>query len=99
MSERQYNDLYKIFRDAVLKRDGNKCKYPGCKTKSKLQVHHIKKYASSPELELVVDNGITLCKKHHWQVYGKEEQFEQMFIEILCGPTIIKLLKIQKGLQ
>lgn len=97
--DRQYNDLYKQFREAVLKRDGNKCKYPGCKNKKKLQVHHIKKFSSSPELELVVDNGITLCKRCHGKIYGKEEQFEQMFIEILCGPTLMKLLRIQRGLQ
>jgi 5-methylcytosine-specific restriction endonuclease McrA len=96
---RNYDDLYKKFRQAVLKRDGHKCMFPGCKKKKKIQVHHIKKYASNPELGLEPSNGISLCKSCHGKVYGKEEQFELMFIQILCGPTIINLLKIQKGLR
>lgn len=96
---REYNELYKSFRDNVLRRDGYKCKFPNCNRTSKLQVHHIAKYSLHPDLELDPNNGITLCKSCHWKIYGKEEQYEPLFRQIICGPTITLLLRIQKGLQ
>lgn len=40
-----------------------------CKTTKNLEVHHIRPVNYYPELELVWDNLITLCRDHHF-LYG-----------------------------
>ncbi len=73
---RNYRDeQYEKFRYAVRNRDGRKCKWPNCGCKNKLQVHHILPFSKFPLLRNDVRNGITLCKKHHKIVTGKELQF------------------------
>ena len=50
-------------RDAVLDRDGWKCKFPGCTMRKMLDVHHIefRSHLGSEDL----DNKISLCRIHH----------------------------------
>jgi len=72
---------YKKARMEAMQRDKHKCQFPNCKRKGTV-VHHIIKYASSPYLRWNVSNLITLCKKHHWQVYGKEDQYIILFSDI-----------------
>lgn len=81
---RDYNDpLYKRFRNQVKNRDRRECKWPGCGCKKKLQVHHILPWAQFPTMRFLVSNGITLCKKHHNIVKGKELDFAQLFLKII----------------
>ena len=81
---RNYEDpAYASFRKEVRKRDGNKCLFPGCSSKSKLEVHHIKKWASHPSMRYDVTNGITLCRACHKRTQGNEEVYEPMFFKIL----------------
>ncbi len=81
---RDYSDAeYRKFRYAVKNRDGKCCKWPGCKKKTKLQVHHILPWASHPLLRTQVSNGITLCKAHHAKIKGKELSFAEMFMRII----------------
>jgi len=54
---------YKLWKFAVFSRDNFKCVV--CGTTKKIQAHHIKPFCDYPELRLDVDNGVTLCKKHH----------------------------------
>ncbi len=83
-SGRNYEDpAYASFRKAVRKRDGNKCLFPGCGSKSRLEVHHIKKWASHPSMRYDVTNGITLCKKCHNMVKNNEEVYESLFYKLL----------------
>ena len=72
-------EAYREFRRSVLKRDSYKCQYPGCEIRHQLEVHHIKKYADHHRLRTEIFNGITLCKKHHCAITGKEEQYESVF--------------------
>src|SRR5574343_64887 len=37
-----------------------------CDSRESLNVHHIKPYHDSPELELDPDNLVTLCRRHHF---------------------------------
>jgi 5-methylcytosine-specific restriction endonuclease McrA len=84
--KRNYNDdAYKQFRKEVLRRDKNKCQMPGCKRKRDLQVHHIRKWSNAHSLRYHVSNGITLCKKCHKSITGKESHYEQLFMEIVDG--------------
>ena len=80
---RNYNDpLYKTFRNAVRNRDKH-CRWPNCRARKKLQVHHILPWAKFPLLRYAVANGITLCKSHHTYIKGRELQYVEMFARIL----------------
>ena len=83
--KRNYDDPeYKRFRMAVLKRDERTCKM--CKKKGrkvKLQVHHIMKWASASSLRYDVSNGITLCKKCHKAITGKENHYISYLLNLI----------------
>lgn len=81
---RDYNDPeYKKFRNKVRQRDHNKCRWPGCGTSKKLQVHHIRKWHDFPTLRYAQSNGITLCRRHHDIVKNNEESYAPLFIRIV----------------
>lgn len=81
---RNYNDPdYKEFRLKVLARDNYTCQWPNCKSRKRCQVHHIMLWAKYPELRYSIKNGITLCKKHHNFIKGKEEEYAQILFQIL----------------
>lgn len=82
--KRDYNDpIYKSWRVAVFKRDGFKCQFPGCKCKTKLNAHHIIRWADAPTMRFVVTNGITLCRSHHKMIEGHENSYMQLFNSIV----------------
>jgi len=84
--KRNYDDpAYEDFRKRVLKRDKKTCQMPGCKSKSKLQVHHIKRWSSASALRYEISNGITLCKNCHASIKGQEHHYESLFLEIIYG--------------
>lgn len=61
---------YKLWREAVFRRDEYKCRQ--CKVVGgRLNAHHIKPFALFPELRLSIDNGATLCSKCHTTVHSK----------------------------
>jgi hypothetical protein len=74
------NPVYIKWRRDVRNRDNRTCQMPNCKCKSKLQTHHIIKWATQPRLRFVVSNGITLCRAHHESIKGKEECWAPYFI-------------------
>ncbi len=51
------------FKDAVLKRDKNKCVF--CEETKNLDAHHITDRNLMPNGGYVKENGITLCQTHH----------------------------------
>lgn len=80
--KRDYDDsTYKNFRLAVLKRDNFTCQM--CKSKQRLNVHHIIKWSSASSLRYDVSNGITLCSFCHKNINGKESSYIQYFTEIV----------------
>lgn len=82
--KRNYNDEeYTKFRKEVLARDKRKCQMPNCKNKTNLQVHHVKKWSKAHSLRYDIKNGITLCKRCHRSISGKEHHYESLFIEII----------------
>lgn len=81
---RDYNDEYKKVRSEALKRDKYKCQMPGCKYRGKkFEVHHIKKYSTTPGSRYSLSNLITLCKKCHHSIKNKEEMYASIFTGIL----------------
>lgn len=75
---------YKQWRKTVYQRDHYACRIPGCKSKIRINAHHIKKWASYPLLRYHVGNGITLCYKHHKEIEGREDEFVSLFLSILA---------------
>lgn len=69
---------YKLWREAVFKRDNHTCIW--CGSKEKIQADHIKKFADYPELRFAIDNGRTLCEPCHktTETYGNKGR------KILC---------------
>ena len=55
---------YRYCRSAIYKRDDYTCQQ--CRARGvRLEAHHVKSFATHPELRFDVDNGITLCKSCH----------------------------------
>ena len=83
------SEQYKSFVKAVLERDGYKCQC--CGSTINPEVHHIKNYRQYKNLRTDVNNGITLCEKHHsmhiidgfHQVYGTYNNTPEQLIEYI----------------
>lgn len=83
---RDYDDpRYKKLRAEVRRRDNYKCQFPGCKCKNRrlLEVHHILRWGDFPSLRYNAENLITICRKHHKFVTGKEIYYAKMFMQIV----------------
>ena len=81
---RNYDEpIYKEWRIRVYKRDKFRCQMPRCKSKYKLQAHHIKKWSNAAALRYDVDNGITLCRNCHDSISGLESHYESLFSQIV----------------
>jgi 5-methylcytosine-specific restriction endonuclease McrA len=81
--KREETDNYSLVKKQVLKRDKNKCQFPTCKKRSKLQVHHIIRHADCIALRENRLNLITLCEYHHKFVTGKEMFYIELFKSIV----------------
>jgi 5-methylcytosine-specific restriction endonuclease McrA len=68
-----------VWRKKVLERDGNVCQMSKCNNRDHLQVHHIKRWADASHLRTNPANGITLCKKCHNDITGREGHYEVTF--------------------
>lgn len=56
---------YKLWREAVYKRDNFTCVLCGSDKSGNLEADHIKSFSSHPELRFAIDNGRTLCRECH----------------------------------
>lgn len=84
--KRNYADpRYTKARADCRKRDGYRCRWPGCNIRYNLVVHHLRTWAKFPLLRFNVNNMITLCRKHHKMTFKKEEYYLPMFLRILAG--------------
>jgi hypothetical protein len=78
---------YVAWRTAVLERDAYICQHchRTCnKNERGLAAHHIKPYATHPELRYDVANGITLCRQCHLQLHGRAPKPKER-IPCACG--------------
>jgi hypothetical protein len=89
IEDRPWNSAeYRAWRLAVYRRDGFKCKMPGCGIKKRLNAHHIQRWADHEALRFVVRNGITLCSKHHKRITGHEEEYETVLRSLVSGSDL-----------
>jgi HNH endonuclease len=75
--ERFRDPAYVRWRNAVLARDEYRCQNCGrqCRKHEKgLAAHHIRGYASEPELRFELNNGLTLCRRCHMALHGRSPQ-------------------------
>lgn len=94
------NPEYVRWRKSVYRRDHFQCQFPGCGHKGgKLNAHHIKPWAKYPSLRFVVSNGITLCESCHNIVWGKEEDYEPLFLSIVSQNKTRKRYKTSKKVE
>lgn len=80
---KRHSNYYTDFRREVLKRDKYKCQMPGCKSRRRLQVHHIIRYADSVRGRLNSDNGIALCRACHDSIKDNEGHYVKLFMTIV----------------
>lgn len=89
--KRNYDDpVYKEWRRKVYARDGHKCQMPGCKNKTKIQAHHIRRWVDSPSLRYDVSNGISLCRGCHKSISKAENAYISLFMDIVRRNTNAK---------
>ena len=76
---------FKLWREAVFKRDGwkcKKCKKPG----GYLHPHHIFNFSTFINLRFAIDNGITMCKDCHMEfhrIFGKKNNTKDQLDDFL----------------
>jgi len=84
LSNRNWNSKqYKKWRISVYRRDNFQCRWPQCKSKRRLNAHHIFGWSKHPLLRFEKNNGITLCYKHHKMVTGKEDHYSSFFMKLI----------------
>jgi len=55
-----------------------------CNNRTRLHVHHIKTRREFPELTFEQSNLVTLCCSCHAKVKGKEKEWEEYFMRLIC---------------
>lgn len=89
--KRDYNDpLYKKWRLQIYQRDNFKCQWLYCNCKKNLNAHHIRRWSDFPGLRYHLDNGITLCKRHHNLIKEKEDEYSYSLLKIVLQKRDIK---------
>lgn len=93
---RESNPAYGPFRKRIKERDDYECQWPGCASKKRLEVHHIKTWSKYPSLRLEMSNGITLCKICHARIKGQEESYEEFFIKLLEWQMLNRIKRFEE---
>ena len=71
------------WRTDVFVRDNYVCQYPGCARGGILNAHHVMRWSQYPELRFDVNNGITLCHRHHPKALEQERLLAPLFLDIV----------------
>lgn len=78
------NDMaYKDWRKNVWERDNYKCQLDRDDCDGRIEAHHIIEWSIDESKRYDVNNGITLCKKHHPKKKKDVKDFEELFTSIV----------------
>jgi 5-methylcytosine-specific restriction endonuclease McrA len=81
---RDYDDpVYKKVRSQTLERDNYCCQMPNCKSRKRLNVHHIIPWSKAAYLRFDLNNLITLCYYCHKSIKNQEHNYQSLFISIV----------------
>jgi hypothetical protein len=82
-NKRAYNDAAgHEWREAVLERDNLTCRKAGCGRHDHLQGHHVLNWRREVHLRLDVENGVTLCAKHHNEFHRRFGKFDNSWFQM-----------------
>jgi hypothetical protein len=95
---RRYNpermDLDEDWANAVLERDGYRCRWPTGPHRGTIVAHHINERSQRPDLIHDVDNGAALCASHHdYAHHTVEGRREATALGLLGGVTYEAAMK------
>lgn len=85
MFRRQIDHNYIAWRKMVYERDSYTCQWPKCNGKKYLNAHHIMRWADYPGLRFNINNGITLCRRHHKFIHNNEDGYAPMLFKIVAS--------------
>jgi hypothetical protein len=80
------NHEYLKWRKAVLNRDHSVCRI--CHSTQNLEVHHIHRFATYPDLRWNLENGISLCHECHVKFRHHEEEYTDILKFISSVPVV-----------
>ncbi len=75
--------LHREWSKNIKKRDGWKCRIDNKYCMGKVTAHHILSWRDYPELRYEINNGITLCEKHHPKKRKDEIKFISVYKNII----------------
>lgn len=81
--DRRNNPLNKIWRRAVWERDGFRCQIADKECEGRIEAHHILRWKDFPDLRFDINNGITLCHRHHPRKKDEEDRMIPLFRNII----------------
>lgn len=84
-TSRQSGSAYTFWRNQVYSRDVYKCKILNKDCKGEIEAHHILRWHDYPELRYEVNNGITLCHKHHPKKIAQEKLLSSYFQSLIAN--------------
>ena len=85
--KRRITPEYLTWRNSVFERDDYTCVYCGVRG-GNMEAHHLESYARNPEVRFDVNNGVTMCIKHHKKFhkkYGCINNTIKQFISFMGG--------------
>ena len=92
-SDCRNSSALKTWRREVYERDGYKCQVCGAtREETDIEAHHLENFADNQDKRLDVNNGVTLCVKHHklfHQIYGYHNTTPEQYQEFAKGQTTI----------
>lgn len=75
---------YVTWRKDVWKRDNFRCRVTDQNCNGRIEAHHILSWRDYPELRYQVNNGITLCHRHHPHTRVAERELQPVFQRLVA---------------